>query len=178
MVAQPNYRPTMLHVRDAPRSASDVGYIMRILRILFALGARSLPPSPSWGLRCALCARDDATNYIINTRTLSRLASCRDPFSPRLSSLIVFFPLDCDSRCNSVGWQFKSNQSARHGRRAAGVSPCRGLGDLKEGISVFRGLSCPLLRPTDRPRPQWSGGGPYVQGSSPPPPRRGRCAPL
>ena len=46
---------TPSHVRDATRSASDVGCIMRILRILFALDGRGRR-APSWGLRCALRA--------------------------------------------------------------------------------------------------------------------------
>ena len=92
------------------------------------------------------------------------------------SHRLLFFPLDCDSRCNSVGWQFKSNQSARHGRRAAGVSVAAlvTLRRVFRSLEAFLALCCD--RPTDLDR---SGAeGPYVQGSSPPPPRRGRCAPL
>ena len=89
----PNDVPS--HVRDATRSASDVGCIMRILRILFALDGRgrdALPPS--WGLRCTLCA------------ALRRLAPQMQPrFAPRLRAGIHFrlrFLLSpsLSSRCN------------------------------------------------------------------------------
>ena len=171
MVAQPNYRPTMLHVRDAPRSASDVGYIMRILRILFALGAPSLSLLGfTMRIMCARRCHELHHKY-------PHFVPLRAGIHFRLAShRLLFFPLDCDSRCNSVGWQFKSNQSARHGRRAAGVSVAAlvTLRRVFRSLEAFLALCCD--RPTDLDR---SGAeGPYVQGSSPPPPRRGRCAPL
>ena len=90
------------HVRDATRSASDVGCIMRILRILFALDGRGRPPSlPPFGVYDAhYVRRRHATTCTTNATPLCPSTSCRDPFSP---SLFAFPPLSELQLASSAG---------------------------------------------------------------------------
>ena len=79
------------HVRDATRSASDVGCIMRILRILFALDGRgrTTPSLPLGVYDAHYVRRCHATTCTTNATPLCPSTSCRDPFSPSLFA----FPL-------------------------------------------------------------------------------------
>ena len=87
------------HVRDATRSASDVGCIMRILRILFALdgggSGRSCPPS-LWGLRCALCAALPCHDL----HHKCNHALPRDFVPGSIFASAFCFPFSLNSRCN------------------------------------------------------------------------------
>lgn len=185
MVAQPNYRPTMLHVRDAPRSASDVGYIMRILRILFALGARprSLPPSLSLSLL-------GFTMRIMCARRCHELHHKYPHFVPlragihfRLAShrLLFFSPSTATRGATPSAGNLKVIN--RHGMAAAPPASLR-VAALVTLRRVFRSLEAFLAlccdRPTDRPSStavEWRGA--LCSGfKSAAAPRRGRCAPL
>ena len=88
------------HVRDATRSASDVGCIMRILRILFALDGRAdaddaLPPS-LWGLRCAL--RAALPCHGLHHKCNHALP--RDFVPGSIFASAFCFPFSLNSRCN------------------------------------------------------------------------------
>ena len=97
MAEAPTTHPTMLppHVRDATRSASDVGCIMRILRILFALDGRGRR-APSWGLRCAL--RAALPCHDLHHKCNHALP--RDFVPGSIFAFAFCFPFSLSSRCN------------------------------------------------------------------------------